>query len=148
MRITIQDNFTDAAAAALADRTDKAKHIVALQVEKDTEPFVPMLTGSLNTRTRVVGNTIIYPGPYARYLYYGKVMVDSATGRGPMHFFDKAGNEYIRFHKGAVLRPTDRPLNYTTDFHKDAGPAWIDRSKAQNMSKWLRVGQRVITNGR
>ena len=147
MIISIKDNFTAEAAALIANRTDKAQAIVTQQVKKDTEEFVPMLTGSLNTRTRVIGNTIVYPGPYARYLYYGKVMVDAATGKGPMRIVDKMGNEYIRFRKGAVLRPTDRPLNYTTDFHKQAGPNWIERSKAQNLPKWLRVAERVVNTG-
>ena len=147
MRIRVIDNFTAQAARLIASRASKAEHIVALQVQKDTEPFVPMLTGSLNTRTQVVGNTIVYPGPYARYLYYGKVMVDSATGKGPMHWIDKMGNEYIRFRKGAVLTPTERDLQYTTDYHKDAGPAWVERSKAQNFDRWKKVAERVITNG-
>lgn len=148
MKITVKDDFTAKAAELLASRTSQAEHIMAIQVEKDTEPFVPMLTGSLNTRTKVVGNTIIYPAPYARYLYYGKVMVDSQTGKGAMHWVDKTGNEYIRFRKGAVLRPTDRDLVYTTDFHKDAGAAWIERSKAQNLEKWIAVGKRVVNNGK
>ena len=147
MKITIKDNFTAAAMAKLADRSSRAEHIVALQAEKDTEPYVPFLTGSLNTRTRVVGNTIIYPGPYARYLYYGVKMVNAATGKGPMRFTDAQGNEIIRYPKGATLAPTDEPLNYTTDFHKNAGPRWIERSKAQNLDKWLRVAERVINHG-
>ena len=69
---------------AIRDKLDeectKAEHIVALQVRKDTSPYVPMLTGSLDKRTRVDGSEVIYPGPYARYLYFGKLMVDPATG--------------------------------------------------------------------
>lgn len=125
-----------------------AEHVLAHQVKKDTDPYVPFLTGSLNTRTRVVGGTIIYPGPYARYLYYGVKMVDAATGRGPMHYTDKLGNEIIRFRKGATLRPTNEPLNYTKDFHKYAGSHWIERSKARNLDKWLGVAERVVNNGR
>lgn len=144
MKFRIQDNFTARAAQMIADRSKKAEHIVAIQVEKDTQQYVPMLTGSLNTRTRITKNTIIYPGPYARYLYYGKVMVDAATGKGPMHFTDKLGNEYIRFRKGAKLRPTNKDLKYTKDFHKDAGPRWLERSKAQNLKKWERVAAKAI----
>lgn len=144
MRFDVKTDISSALAEAIAGRTEKAEVAVAEQVEKDTEPFVPMLTGSLNTRTRVVGNTVIYPGPYARYLYFGKVMVDAATGKGPMRIVDKLGNEYIRFRKGAVLKPTERPLQYTKDFHKDAGPRWFERSKAQNLNKWLRFAQKVV----
>lgn len=31
-------------------------------------------------RVKVDGSTIIYAGPYARYLYYGKIMVAPKTG--------------------------------------------------------------------
>lgn len=119
---------------------------MAIQAEKDTSPYVPFLTGSLDIRTRVVGNTIIYPGPYARYLYYGVRMVNAATGRGPMHYIDKAGNDIIRFPKGATLMRTNEPLNYTTDFHKNAGPRWFDRSKSKNLDSWLVVAEREMNN--
>lgn len=147
MKFTVKDNFTAKAAAMIADRSNKAEHIVALQARSDTSPYVPFLTGSLDQRTRVVGNTIIYLGPYARYLYYGVKMVDAATGKGPMHYTDKDGNEVIRFRKGATLKPTDRPLEYTTDFHPLAGPKWWERSKAQNFDKWLRVAEKAVNHG-
>ena len=147
VHFTVHDNFTAKAAAMVADRSNRAAHIVAQTAMADTDQYVPMLTGSLKNRTRVVGSSIIYPGPYARYLYYGKVMVNAATGKGPMHFTDKYGNEVIRFPKGATLKPTDRDLQYTTDFHKNAGPHWFERSKAQNLEKWLRVAERAVNTG-
>lgn len=64
----------------LTNNREKAAHAIAAQAQKDTEPFTPALTGSMSQRTRVIGNEIIYPGPYARYLYYGKLMVDPNTG--------------------------------------------------------------------
>lgn len=50
-------------------------HILAFQMAKDTEPYVPALTKSLSNRTLVLDDTVIYPGPYARFLYNGKIMV-------------------------------------------------------------------------
>ena len=135
MKITIKDNFTAKAAEILADRTNKAKHILALQVQKDTEPFVPMLTGTLNTETRVVGDTIIYPPPYSRFLYYGKVMVDPQTG-----------SAWARYGVKKVV--TEKDLVYTTDFHPNAGAAWVERSAAQNKERWLEVAQEVMDNGK
>lgn len=146
MKFTVIDNATAKIAAVIANGASKAEHTVANQVKSDTEPFVPMLTGSQVNRTRVIGNSIIYPGPYARYLYYGKVMVDAATGKGPMRIVDELGNEYIRFRKGAKLKPTSRPLKYTKDFHKDAGPRWFERSKAKNLDKWLRVARKAVVH--
>lgn len=90
----------------LARACTKAEHILAVQVQKDTSPFVPFLTGSLDQRTRVDGNEIIYPGPYARFLYYGKVMVDPETG-----------STYAK--KGATKALTDKNLCSTRqDMHR------------------------------
>ena len=144
LRFIVLDNFTERAVEKIASMSKKAEHIVAVQVQKDTSPYVPFKTGSLDQRTRVVGNTIIYPGPYARYLYYGVKMVDADTGKGPFHYVDQHGNEFFRFRKGAKLRPTDDPLTYTKDFHKLAGPYWFERSKAQNLEKWERVMERAV----
>lgn len=111
---------------ALARRCTKAEHIVAIRVESDTNPYTPALTGSLNQRTRVVGNSVVYPGPYARYLYYGKVMVDPDTG-SPWA------------QPGAVKVLTDRDLVFTQSVHPQAQAHWFEASKAQNLDKWRRV---------
>lgn len=111
------------------------ERVVAEQARKDTSPFVPFLTGSLENRTRVEGNTIIYPGPYARFLYYGKVMIDPDTG-----------STYARPNATKVL--TDRNLVFTKDFHGQAQAFWFEASKAQNKDKWLRIAQRTADHGR
>lgn len=121
-----------------------AAHAVAVQAAKDTEPYVPMLTGSLSNRTQVDGNRVIYPGPYARYLYMGKVMVDSRTGKGPMRIVDKSGNEFIRFRKGATLVATSRDLKISTAVHPKAQAKWFEASKAQNIEKWEKVAAKEI----
>ena len=80
IKFSVHTDGMDAVKTAIAKACTRAEHVLAEQMEKDTQPFVPMLTGSLTQRTRGVGNDIIYPGPYARFLYYGKVMVDPNTG--------------------------------------------------------------------
>lgn len=130
--------------ARLAHASTKAEHTVAIQAKKDTEPYVPMRTGSLRQRTRVSGNQIIYPGPYARYLYYGKYMADEKTGKGPYHFFDEEGNEYIKYRKGARLVPTERSLKFWSPGTRSH---WFDYSKSKNIKKWLRTAERVIKRG-
>lgn len=131
MTFTVENNINAVLASTIANRCEKAAHTVALQVKKDTEPYVPMLTGSLKNRARVDGNTIIYPGPYARFLYYGKVMVDPNTGStwAPM---------------GGTKVVTDRDLVFTTDFHPQAQSHWFEAAKAQNEDKWLRVAQKAV----
>lgn len=115
---------------------DKISHMLAVQVAKDTERYVPKLTGSLAQHTQVDGGTIIYPGPYARYLYMGKVMVDSVTGKGPRKIVDENGNEFLRFRKGATLVPTNRDLTFNTSMNARAQAQWFEASKAQNLEKW------------
>lgn len=114
-------------------RTPRADHILAVQVAKDTEQFVPALTGSLSQRTQVKDDKIIYPGPYARYLYGGKVMVDQATG-SPWAT------------KGATKVLTDRNLVFNRAMHGQAQAEWFEASKAINLDKWLRVYGKAITS--
>lgn len=125
-----------------------AEKILAIQVLKDTRPFVPALGMSLNQRSHIaldkrstaVGNHVIYPGPYARYLYVGKVMVDSETGKGPRKIPDVG----YRFRRGATLVATDRNLNYTRTVHPRATDHWIEKSAKVNMQKWERVAKEAV----
>lgn len=111
--------------------SEKAEHTVAIQVQKDTSPYVPFLTGSLDQRTRVDGSEVIYPGPYARYLYHGKVMVDPETG-----------STYAP--KGGAKVVTDKNLVFNKAMHSQAQAYWFEASKAENMDKWLRVADKAV----
>lgn len=108
-----------------------AEHALAVQMAKDTEPYVPARTKSLVNRTIVSGDTIIYPGPYARFLYHGKLMIDPKTGSpwAP---------------KGATKEVTGIDLNISTAVHSKAQSHWFEASKAQNLPKWRRVSGRLI----
>lgn len=115
----------------LAESCTRAESNVGQQVIKDTAPFVPALTGSLTIRTRLDGNKIIYPGPYARFLYYGKVMVDPQTGST---FAPKGGTKVL----------TNRDLVFSKAMHPQAQSHWFEASKAQNMEKWVRVADKAV----
>lgn len=141
LKFNVHTSGLDSIPERIAGASAKAAHIVAIQVQKDTSPYVPFLTGSFDTRTRVDGSYIIYPGPYARYLYYGKVMVDAATGKGPMRIVGKDGTEVIRFRKGAKLKPINRDLKIQRSMHPKAQSHWFEASKAKNLPKWLRVAK-------
>lgn len=141
MKFTVKDNFTAKAAAMIADRSNKAEHIVALQARSDTSPYVPFLTGSLDQRTRVVGNTIIYPGPYAHYLYVGLLKVDPETGSA------WARQGVTKVLTSTPLKYTGRDRPFERGGHALAGPKWFERSKAQNKEKWLDLAQEVMNHG-
>ena len=131
VKFSVYMDGMDAIKETLAQACGKAEHVLAVQVEKDTVPFVPALTGSLAERTRVVGNAIIYPGPYARFLYNGKVMVDPNTGST---YAPKGGTKVL----------TDRSLVFTKTMHPQAQSHWFEASKAQNLDKWLRVAEKAV----
>lgn len=131
VKFSVYMDGMDAIKKKLAQACGKAEHVLAVQVEKDTVPFVPALTGSLTERTRVVGNAIIYPGPYAKFLYNGKVMVDPNTGST---YAPKGGTKVV----------TDRNLVFTKTVHPQAQSHWFEASKAQNLDKWLRVAEKAV----
>lgn len=144
LTIKIDDNFSAQLAAKLRQAGPRAAHALAVIIQTDTEPFVPALTLSLSNRTQVVENKIIYPGPYARYLYNGKVMVDAATGKGPMKIAGKDGSEIIRFRKGATLKPIDKPLKIQKSVHPQAQSHWLEGSKAQNLGEWIKEAGELV----
>lgn len=121
--------------AALKTNKEKAEHAVAVQAQKDTDPYTPALTGSMSQRTRVIGNQIVYPGPYARYLYYWKLMVDPNTG-----------SAYAPKGQHKVL--TDKNLVFNTSMHGQAQSHWFEASKAENLEKWVIVAAKVMTDGK
>lgn len=108
-----------------------AEHAIALQMAKDTEPYVPARTKSLANRTIVQDDIIIYPGPYARFLYYGKLMIDPNTG-----------SAWAR--EGATKVVTGKDLNISRAVHSKAQSHWFEASKAQNLPKWRRIAGRIV----
>lgn len=133
LKITVHTDIDAAIAKKLAVSSTKSEHTVAVQAAKDTSPYVPMLTGSLNLRTQVEGGNIIYPGPYARYLYYGKLMVDPNTGSS---YAPKGGTKVL----------TDKNLVFNQASHPQAQDHWFEASKAQNINKWLMVADKAVKN--
>lgn len=131
LKFTVHTSGLSVIPERLKDASEKAEHTVAIQVQKDTSPYVPFLTGSLDQRTRVDGSEVIYPGPYARYLYHGKVMVDPETGSA---YASKGGTKVV----------TDKNLVFNKAMHSQAQAYWFEASKAENMDKWLRVADKAV----
>lgn len=110
--------------------------------------YMPFLSGATYkitvAQTNIRKPEIVTDVPYARYLYYGKAMVNSKTGKGPALI---PGVGY-RYKKGTILKPTDRDLKYTTTKNPNAGPFW-DRALVANEGKALVADlQRYINSGR
>ena len=139
LKISMKDHFSAGLMKKLQEAGPRAAHAVAVQIETDTEPFVPFLTGSLSERTQVMDGQVIYPGPYAQFLYRGKVWVDPVTHAAGFLTDDGWKSRY-----GVKKIETDRNLVFTKAHHDKAQSHWFEASKAQNMEKWTRVAGRAI----
>ena len=93
------------------------------RVLEDCRAVMPHLTGSLQQRSHTEdgGKKVIFPGPYGRFQYGGKVMVDPVTG-----------SPWARKDARKVL--TDRPLQYS---NPQATDHWFDTAKARNGDYWI-----------
>lgn len=131
IKISVHTDGFDAVKEAIAKACMRAEHVLAEQIEKDNQPFVPAFTESITQRTRVDGSAVIYPGPYARFLYYSKVMVDPNTGST---YAPKGGTKVL----------TDRDLVFSKAVHPQAQSHWFEASKAQNLDKWVRVAEKAV----
>lgn len=95
--------------------------------------YMPFRTGGLSTKLKRIKSPteIAVAAPYALYMYYGKVMVNSKTGKGPA-FIPGVG---YRYRKGTVLKATERDLNYDLTKHSKAGPFWDRRMMASEAAQ-------------
>lgn len=122
--------------ARLPSVAAKAEHAVANKIRADTQKYVPALNYVLQNTTDVKENMVIYPGPYAQFLYYGKLMVDPNTGSA----WAKEGVKKVVTNKDLHIEPdSEHPKN-----NPDAKPKWFEVSKAQNLDKWLDVAKKEI----
>lgn len=94
--------------------------------------YVPWETGLLGksayAATVIGSGTVVYPGPYAHYQYFGEVY-------GPnIPIFDDDTDEPSGWFSppGQTKHPTGRDLQYKTDTNPLAGPYWFERMKADH----------------
>lgn len=97
-------------------------------------PYCPFDTGvlanSAYSATVVGSGKVVYPGPYAHYLFVGEVF-------GPnIPVFEDDSGVPTRFFSppGQKKHPTGAPLTYKTDQNPLAGPRWTDRMKADHIN--------------
>jgi hypothetical protein len=106
-----------------------AQEFVDNAVLHDCEPYVPLLTGVLIFSgilgTKIGSGTVSWTTPYARYLYYGKVMIPSPFGGGKI-----LTKRNLKFHGGGKR-----------------GAFWFERSKAVNKDAWVKGAALIIARG-
>lgn len=109
-------------------RLQSAQKFVDSECIRYMKPYTPFQNGVLE-RSAILGTTIgsgeIHQiAPYARYLYYGLLMVSSITG-----------SAFARNGEKKVL--TNTPLKYHNK-HPESGKMWFERMKADKKSVILR----------
>lgn len=111
-------------------KLERANKELTKNVAKDTESkFLPWLNGTLAARTRILDDEIIYPGPYAHYLWEGIVYVDPQTGAAGFRLPDGTW----RSRTGVRKVPSGKSLVFT---RSSAQPHWIEPAKAEFMPRW------------
>jgi len=127
------------------DKDGDVQRFHTMNINRRIGKFMPHLTGALETKMkRLRGNTQVeIAGPYARYQFMGKVMVNAKTGKGPALIPDVG----YRYRKGTVLKATDRNLEYTTTFNPQAGPHW-DRALVAAEGRLLEADLQVYVDRR
>lgn len=111
-----------------ADWTNRFKECqkyIDSEVLRHNSKYIPFQTGALyrsgQIGTIIGSGEIVYQSPYARYMYYGKVMRD-AQGRA--------------FYGKAPKHVTDEDLHYHNEPQR--GKLWFERMKAAHKEKILK----------
>lgn len=128
----------------------KAQYSLDSQVMTDIVPYMPMQTGNFIARTRAMSAAIAGSGkvvaaapPMGRYLYMGKVMVDSETGKGPARIEISPGEYIFRFRKGAKLTATDRDLQFSKAANPKVQKQWFDAAKRAHGKEWVKQTKKI-----
>lgn len=118
-------------------KIDNAQKYVDSECIRKMAPYTPFLTGMLEKSatlgTKIGKGEINQIAPYAKYQYYGKLMVSSKTGSS--------------WSKGEKKILTDKDLNYTKAMHPLAGPFWFERMKADHLDSILKGAQKYAERG-
>lgn len=129
---------------------EKAQYFLDSQVMTDMVPYMPMQTGNFIQRTRAMSAAIAGSGkvvaaapPMGRYLYMGKVMVDSETEKGPARIEVSPGEYIFRFRKGAKLVATDRDLNFSKAANPKVQKQWFDAAKRAHGKEWVKQVKKI-----
>ena len=109
----------------------QAQIAMTREIDKRIGRYMAYRTGVMSGKAKrmISPSQILVDTPYARYQYYGNVMVNSKTGKGP-RLIPGIG---FRWPKGSILKVTGRPLRYDTSKNEKAGPYW-DKALMSNES--------------
>lgn len=116
------------------DRFSNAQKFIDSECIRCMVKYTPMRNGIMMKSpvlgTKIGSGHIFYGSPYARFQYYGKVMVSRITG-----------SPWARKGESKVL--TSRPLSYDKTRHQNAQPMWFEVMKAEKGEAILRGAAKI-----
>ena len=109
------------------------QNFFASELLRISAPYTPFDNGILAGTAFISsdGTEIIYPVPYARYLWYGKIMVDPVTKKGA--FFSPNYGFWSRPNTQKELTDTDLKFRGAPI----RGPKWVERAYIDNKTTLL-----------
>lgn len=121
-------------------KNNEALRFFANELMRMSDPYVPFRSGVLKNTAQVSseGDAIIYNQPYARYMWYGKLMVDPVYGVGG--FYNEQYGFWSRKNVQKVL--TNRDLNYSESPRR--GAKWVERCWIENKEQLIASTQAFI----
>ena len=127
------DFSTVANAVNCFDAGGSAQKFFTSELMRLSDNYVPFASGVLKNSAIMEndGTGIIYSGPYARYHWFGKLMVDPITGKGA--FYKEGYGFWSRPNTPKVL--TDKDINYQGAPMR--GPRWVERCYIDNQQKLI-----------
>ena len=138
----------------ISKQMNDAQYWLDSYVMECMEPLMPKQTGTFIHVTEGISQSLAGTGivcaaapPMGRYLYEGKVMVDKATGKGPMKIPNGPGEYILRFREGAVLEATNRPLHYSTHANPAVTDHWFDEAKKIHGKEWVEEVKKIAGGG-
>lgn len=116
---------------------------VSNELLRISDPYTPFDSGILKNTAFISsdGTAIIYPVPYARYLWHGKLMVDPVTKKGA--FFKEGYGFWSRPKVQKEL--TNRDLKFQGAPIR--GQKWVERAYIDNKTTFLSSVEK-FANGR
>jgi hypothetical protein len=115
---------------------------IDMRVIQYSIPYCPHDTGFLENSPFSVSTPgrVIYEGPYARYLYYGKVY-------GPnIPIYEDDSGVPTAYRSPPKKYPTGKDLQYKTDQNENAGPFWVERMKADHVKDIVEEVQAFVND--
>lgn len=138
-RFDMQLVWDSSARAARKQQFHRAQVFVDSELIRLMKRYTPARNLYLSEKAPVLGTKvgsgrICYLAPYARYQYYGKLMVSRLTG-----------SPWARHGESKVI--TDRALTYSRLRHPEAQPLWFEVTKSRHKAQILR-GAAAIAGGK